>query len=105
MRPIFSFQFTPTAKPDIAKGKGVPANIKLLVDGKQIGSGDLPVTIPIFLGASGGVSIGADVGSPVMLDYKAPFTFTGTVKKVLVDVSGQAVEDKEAEMRMYLARQ
>ena len=31
---IFSFEFTPTGKPDIAKGKGVPANIKLFVDGK-----------------------------------------------------------------------
>ena len=31
---IFSFEFTPTGKADIAKGKGVPANIKLFVDGK-----------------------------------------------------------------------
>jgi arylsulfatase len=102
---IFSFQFTPTGKPDIAKGKGVPANIKLFVDGKPIGSGDLPVTIPISLGLAAGVSVGADNGSPVMTDYKPPFAFTGTVKKVLVDVSGEAVEDKEAKMKMYLARQ
>ena len=27
-----SFEFTPTGKPDIAKGRGVPANIKLFVD-------------------------------------------------------------------------
>jgi arylsulfatase len=40
-----------------------------------------------------------------MMDYKPPFTFTGTVKKVLVDVSGEAIEDKEAQMKMYLARQ
>ena len=40
-----------------------------------------------------------------MTDYKPPFTFSGTVKKVLVDVSGEAVEDKEAKMKMYLARQ
>ena len=37
--------------------------------------------------------------------YEPPFAFTGEVKKVLVDVSGQAVEDKEAELKMYLARQ
>jgi arylsulfatase len=102
---IFSFQFTPTGKPDIAKGKGVPANIKLFVDGKPIGSGDLPVTIPLTLGLAAGVSIGADAGAPVMTDYEPPFSYTGTVKKVLVDVSGEAVEDKEAKMRMYLARQ
>jgi arylsulfatase len=102
---IFSVEFTPTGKPDIAKGKGVPANIKLLVDGKPIGTGDLPVTIPLSLGLAAGVSIGSDAGAPVMTDYATPFAFTGTVKKVLVDVSGEAIEDQEAKMRMYLARQ
>jgi hypothetical protein len=63
------------------------------------------VTIPLSLGLSAGVSVGTDAGSPVMTDYKAPFTFTGTVKKVLVDVSGEPIEDMEAKMRMYLARQ
>ena len=47
---VFSFEFTPTGKPDVAHGKGVPANIKLYVDGKQVGQGDLPVTIPLSLG-------------------------------------------------------
>jgi arylsulfatase len=104
---IFSFEFTPTGKPDIAKGKGVPARVKLLIDGKEVGSGDLPVTIPLSIGLAAGVSVGADVGSPIMEedDYKAPFAFTGTVKKALVDVSGEALVDKAAQMRMYLARQ
>jgi arylsulfatase len=102
---IFSFEFVPTGKADLAKGKGVPATIKLFVDGKQVGAGDLPVTIPITLGLAAGVSVGADIGAPVMTDYDSPFAFTGVVKKVLVDVSGEPVEDKEAQMRMYLARQ
>jgi hypothetical protein len=102
---IFSVEFTPTGKPDIAKGKGVPATITLFVDGKPVGKGDLPVTIPLSLGLAAGVSVGTDAGSPVMDDYAPPFSFTGTVKKVLVDVSGQAIEDKEAAMKMYLARQ
>jgi arylsulfatase len=102
---IFSLEFTPTGKPDIARGKGVPATITLFVDGTPIGSGDLPLTIPLSLGLSAGVCIGADTGSPVMTDYTPPFAFTGTVKKVLVDVSGEAIEDKEAQMKMYLARQ
>jgi arylsulfatase len=104
---VFTFEFTPTGKPDIAKGKGVPAKIKLFVDGKQAGSGDLPVTIPISLGLAAGVSVGADSGSPVMMaeDYTPPFRFTGTVKKVLLDVSGEVTEDLEAKVRMYLARQ
>lgn len=102
---IFSFEFTPTGEPDIAKGKGVPANIKLFLDGKQVGTGDLPVTIPLSLGLAAGVSVGADSGSPVMTDYHPPFAFTGTVKKAQVDVSGEVIEDMEAKARMYLARQ
>jgi arylsulfatase A-like enzyme len=104
---IFSFEFTPTAKPDVAKGKGTPAHIELFIDGKSVGEGDLPVTIPLNLGLGAGVTIGSDSGSPVMTaeDYKGPFTFTGTVKKALVDVSGETVEHKEEEMKMYLARQ
>ena len=102
---IFSFEFKPTGAADISKGKGVPANITLFVDGGPVGRGDLPVTIPLSLGLAAGVCVGADAGSPVMTDYKAPFSFTGTVKKALVDVTGDVVEDKAAKMRMYLARQ
>jgi arylsulfatase len=40
-----------------------------------------------------------------MTDYQPPFSFTGTVRKALVDVSGDAIEDKEAQLKMYLARQ
>jgi arylsulfatase len=104
---VFSFEFTPTGKPDIGKGKGAPATVKLLIDGKEVGSGKLPVTIPLSLGLGAGAVVGVDSGSPVMLaeDYKPPFAFTGTVKKALLDVSGEATEDLEAKVRMYLARQ
>jgi arylsulfatase len=104
---IFSFEFIPTGKPDIGKGKGVPATIKLFVDGQAVGSGDLPVTIPLSLGLSAGVCVGSDAGSPVMTDadYKGPFPFAGTIKKALLDVTGEAIEDKAAKMRIYLAHQ
>jgi arylsulfatase len=100
---IFSFDFTPTGKPDPARGKGVPANVKLFVDGEPVGGGDLPVTIALNLGISAGVSVGADVGSPVMTDYVPPFRFTGAVKKVLIDVSGEETTDKEAKAKAWLA--
>lgn len=102
---IFSVEFIPTGQADIAHGKGTPATIKLFVDGVPVGSGDLPVTIPLNLGLAAGVSIGADTGSPVMTDYTPPFAFTGAIRKALVDVSGEPVEDKEAQMKMYLAHQ
>ena len=104
---VFSFQFKPTGKADLLKGKGTPGTITLLIDGKPVGKGELPVTIPLTMGLSAGVSVGADNGSPVMLaeDYKPPFAFTGTVKKALVDISGEVIEDLEAKVKMYLARQ
>jgi hypothetical protein len=103
---ILSFEFEPTGKPDMAKGLGVPAKIKLFVDAKKIGEGDLPVTIPLSLGLTAGVAIGSDAGSPVMEDYpNSPFRYAGTIKKALVDVTGEMIEDQEAKFRMYLARQ
>ncbi|GAA0652435.1 arylsulfatase [Brevundimonas lenta] len=101
---IFSFRFKPTGKADLLKGKGTPAKVTLLVDGKAVGEGDLPVTIPLTLGLSAGVSVGSDNGSPVMeaSDYKPPFAFTGTIHKALVDISGESHGDPEAEAAAYL---
>jgi arylsulfatase len=76
-----------------------------LVDGAPVGQGDLPVTIPLSLGLSASVCVGSDTGAPVITDDKSPFAFTGTVKKALVDVTGEAVEDMAAKMKMYLVRQ
>ena len=53
----------------------------------------------------GGVTIGADPGSPTMPDYDSPCRLNGTINKVWVDVSGDRVEDYEERMRIYLARQ
>ncbi len=104
-RHIFSAQFDPTGPADVATGKGTPAKITLLVDGQPVGEGHLPVTIPLSLGLSAGAAVGADPGSPTMPDYQPPFKFTGQVNKVWVDVTGTPVEDYEARMRVYLARQ
>jgi arylsulfatase len=104
---VFTFEFTPTGKAEPLKGRGTPADITLMIDGKKVGTGKLPVTIPLTMGLSAGVAVGTDNGSPVMLaeDYKPPFAFTGTIRKALVDISGEVTEDLEAKVKMYLARQ
>jgi arylsulfatase A-like enzyme len=99
------FEFEPTGKPDIAHGKGAPGRAQLYVDGKLVGQGDIPVTIPLSLGLGGGIVCGADTGGAVIPDYKPPFRFTGTLYSVTVDVSGDLVKDHEAEMRLVMARQ
>jgi hypothetical protein len=99
------FEFEPTGKPDIAHGKGTPARGQLYVDGKLLAEGQLPVTIPLDIGITDGLSCGRDVGSPVSTDYAAPFAFTGALEKVVIDVSGELIEDKAAQMRAVMAHQ
>jgi arylsulfatase len=52
-----------------------------------------------------GAAVGADPGSPTTPHYEPPFRFTGTIARVQVDTSGEAVEDKAAKFRALLARQ
>jgi arylsulfatase len=99
------FEFEPTGKPDLAHGKGTPGRAQLYVDGKLVGQADLPVTIPLDLGIIDGLTVGRDEGSTVTQDYRAPFAFTGAVEQVVVDVSGELIEDKDAAMRTLMAHQ
>jgi arylsulfatase len=104
-RHALSFEFEPTGKAQPLKGKGSPGTAKLFVDGKPVGEGKLPVTIPIAMGLASGVNVGADAGAPVTDEYAPPFPFTGTIERVVYDVSGAHVADHEAEIRIALARQ
>lgn len=99
------FEFEVTGKPDVAHGKGAPGKGVLYVDGDRVGEGDIPLTMPIMIGLAGGFVCGADTGSPVCDRYGPPFKFTGTLHSVTVDARGDRVEDKEAALRVALARQ
>ncbi len=98
------FEFEPAGKPDIAQGKGSPGRAQLYVDGQLVAQQEFPVTTPIAFNP-GGLTCGANPGSPVTADYRAPFPFTGTLHTVTVDLSGDLITDTEAEMRMAMARQ
>ncbi|MGH6951019.1 MAG: arylsulfatase [Vitreimonas sp.] len=102
---MLSMQFEPTGKPDIPHGKGVPAKVTLLVDGKRVGEGQLSHTVPLRLGQGGAMVVGMDSGAPVNPQYKPPFRFTGALKRVIVDVSGKAIADHETEMKVALRKQ
>jgi arylsulfatase len=104
-RHALSFEFEPTGEAKPLEGKGTPGKAKLLIDGKPAGEGELPVTIPLTMGLAAGVSIGLDAGAPVTDEYSAPYAFTGTIEKVIYDVSGAHVVDHEAEIRLALAHQ
>jgi hypothetical protein len=98
------FEFEPTGKPDLATGKGAPGRAQLYVDGRLVGQSEFPVTIPLAI-HPGALTCGANPGSPVTPDYRAPFPFTGALHTVTLDLSGDLITDSEADMRIAMARQ
>jgi arylsulfatase A-like enzyme len=99
------FEFETTGKLDYKNGKGAPGHGQLFIDGKLVGEGDIPLTMPVMIGLAGGFVCGADTGSPVWDKYKPPFKFSGTLYSTTVDLSGEGIKDHEAHLRIALARQ
>jgi Sulfatase len=66
-----------------------PGEVTLYVNGKPVGSGRLDHTVPFGFSGYSGLDVGQDNGLVVDRSYagKAPFAFTGTVKKVVFDVA------------------
>ncbi len=98
-------EFETTGKPELAIGKGAPGHIRLYVNGELRGEGDVPVTMPLEIGITGGLTCGRGSGSPTCSRYDGEFPFTGVVHHAVVDVSGEMTVDKESEMRAVMARQ
>ena len=99
------YEFEPTGKPDIAQGKGVPARGQLYINRKLVASIDMPFSILNMWGTEG-LTCGYDGGDRVAADeYSDSFAFTGTIKRVTLDLSGEMIPDSEADMRIAMARQ
>jgi arylsulfatase len=79
---------------------------RLLVDGTVVGEGDIPRTTPVRYSITGaGLTCGWEQGPPVGDGYDAPFRFTGTVVRVVVDVAGLGHRDPAAEFEAIMAEQ
>ena len=65
----------------LATHAGSPAQVTLKVNGKEVASGQVPITAPLAFTANDCLDFGSDLGSPVSLDYfdAAPFKFNGTL--------------------------
>jgi len=68
-----------------APGYGKPAQVKLFMDGKEVGAGAVERTVPVAYSAEG-LDIGMDNISAVSPDYQAPFAFRGAIKSVTLSV-------------------
>ncbi|MGZ4943771.1 MAG: sulfatase-like hydrolase/transferase [Halobacteriota archaeon] len=78
---------------------GTGGQVTLFANDKKIGEGRLPRTVPIFFSSYAGMDIGRDNGLVVDRAYedKAPYAFTGTVRKVVFDLK-PAVYENEKEL-------
>lgn len=76
---------------------GTGGNVTLFANKKIIGEGRIPRTVPITFSSYGGMDIGRDNGLVVDRDYedKAPYAFTGKIKKVIFDLKPLTHEDEE----------
>jgi arylsulfatase len=81
-----------------ANQPGTGGTVTLHANGKVIGEGKMPHTVPVAFTSYAGMDIGRDNGLVVDLAYedKAPYPFTGTVKKVVFDLQPATHEDEKA---------
>ena len=89
---------------NIRNGRGAPGRGQLYINGELVGNNEFPTTVPILFGIEG-LSCGYDFGEAVTHNYQAPFAFTGLIKHVTVDISGELIEDDDAKVRMLMAQQ
>ncbi len=98
------YEFEPTSPPEPLKGRGAAGRGQLYFNGELVGNADFPTTVPILFGIEG-LSAGYDFGEAVSHEYRAPFTFTGDLKHVTVDLSGDLIKDDEAALRQLMSVQ
>jgi arylsulfatase A-like enzyme len=92
------------------QGTGMPTTgtLSLFVDDKKVGEGQIMTQPGNFSLVGEGLNVGKDAGEPVTDDYPGsrPYAFTGgTIKEVIVDVSGEAYLDLEKEAVALMARE
>ncbi|HEY5014105.1 MAG TPA: arylsulfatase, partial [Acidimicrobiia bacterium] len=79
---------------------------RLLIDGEVVGEAPLARLTPArFSITGGGLTCGYELGPAVSPEYEAPFRFTATLHRVVVDVSGPPALDAEAEFDAIMSEQ
>ena len=99
------YEFEVTGQPDFSSGKGAPGRSQLYVNHRLVANLDVPYSVPSLFSIAGlSCGYGAhDTVSPA--DYQAPFRFTGTLRQVVLDVSGELLVDQKAELERLVIQQ
>lgn len=99
------YEFEPTGQPDFAVGKGVAAMGQIYINQKLVGAVLMPHSVPVIFGTEG-LTCGYDGGDRVAPDeYSDEFTFTGELKRVTLDLSGELIPDSAVDLKIAMARQ
>jgi len=99
------YEFEPSGAPDFTRGRGSPGRSQLYIDQTLVAAVDLPYTTPNMFGVLG-LSCGYAASDSVDPNlYAAPFPFTGTIEHVTIDVSGQLIQDPDAEITRLMTQQ
>ena len=66
---------------------GGPMDVTLRVDGQEVAQAQVPAAMSLHFTSNATFDIGADLDSPVSLDYfdRAPFEFNGTIGKTTIE--------------------
>jgi arylsulfatase len=92
-------------------GLGKGGKVTLFTDGKEVGSGDIPMTLSMVFSADDGCDVGEDTGAPVSQDYGSHGNgFNGTVRGVQIAIAEAAAAvdhevDPQEAVRIAMARQ
>jgi arylsulfatase A-like enzyme len=83
-----------------------PGDVTLFVNGEPVGRGRLDHTVPFGFSGYAGLDVGRDNGLVVDRSYadKAPFAFTGKVKKVVFDVAPHLADEDEHALHEHAAQ-
>ncbi len=94
-----------TGPAQLLAGKGSPCEVRLYVDDRPVGFGELPHTVPAVYSMAG-ASCGQAWYDSVDPDrFQAPFAFTGTLHGVTLDLSGETLVDDRAEFTRMMVQQ
>ena len=103
-RVTLSVAFTKEGEEPKGTARGTLA---IFINDQKVGEGRIK-TQPAYFELSGsGLSVGLDPGDPVTGDYpgERPWAFTGTVRRIVVDVAGEPYTDLEREAAAMMARE
>ena len=84
---------------------GTGGTVTLRMGEKVIGKGRFEKQVPFRFTVNETFDVGCDTVSPVSDRYESPFAFTGTIKRILVDVSDAEFKDLAAMAKVAMAMQ